>query len=431
MPVTGITTVPHDALRKVSGNHMSKSKKAEFLLTKARVSLMLEYPWFGSMVLRLPMESTEGASGEVARVETMATDGNRLVYHPPFVESLTPQELLGVLAHEVMHCALLHPYRRGVRDPQRWNIATDYAINLIVVDSGLTLPKGVLLNQKYKGMSADTIYNMLPPSITVEMVQASQMGEVMDSPGDGKGKGEGDQDGDKDGPGSGKGKGEGKGDESGDGQGKGMSETDWKIAAKQAEMVASKAGKMPGSVSRELGSIRASETDWRVLLKRFVTSTYRHDSTWARPSRRSMASGGIMLPGILKENTGEIVVAIDTSGSVTPQMLEQFCGEIQAIKDETRPERLHILYCDARINGHAEFTPDMDITVKMCGGGGTAFQPVFDWIKDKGIEPKCLIYLTDLESFDCPPEPQYPVLWVTPDWVSKGWAWGEIVRIKV
>lgn len=402
-------------------------------IVRARTTLMLDFPWFGSLVLKLSVEPTrDGKASNGQDIPTMATDGNGLVYNPVFVDKLSEQELIGVLAHEVLHCALLHPYRRGGREAVRANIAMDLAINPIVLDSGLKLPgvgrtvaemqagaSGYLLDPKFAGMGFETIYNMLPVDLSPQMAQAGGMGGCNDSP-NGKGKGKGDGEGNQDG--------EGEGDGAGSAE-NAMSEADWQIAAKQAEMVASKAGKMPAGVAREIKNVRETQTDWRTLLRRFVTATYRHDSTWARPSRRGMAMG-YTLPGVLKENTGEIVVAIDTSDSVTSAMLEQFRGEIQAIKDETRPERLHVVYCDAVVNGHAEFTPDMEVEVKMCGGGGTAFQPVFDWIRDKGIDPKCLVYLTDLDSYDRPTEPQYPVMWVTPDWVSKVWGWGEVVRIK-
>ncbi|HEY4047126.1 MAG TPA: hypothetical protein VGM27_09700, partial [Acidobacteriaceae bacterium] len=123
-------------------------------IQKARTALLLDHPFFGTMLFRL------GARACTA-VATMATDGVSLYFNPEFVEKLGSAELIGTLAHEVMHPALQHHTRRADRSPKRWNMACDYAINAMLVDAGLTLPKGVLLDHRFRGMSAERIYNLL------------------------------------------------------------------------------------------------------------------------------------------------------------------------------------------------------------------------------------------------------------------------------
>lgn len=420
------------------GTGITPPSNAAHRMAKARTNLILDYPWFGSLALKLLVESTEANPEMYKRlgVETMATNGTTLVYHPPFVDTLTEHEVLAVIAHEVLHCALLHPFRRGQREAQRWNIACDYAINQICADSGLKLPAMTIQpNPAYKDMTADQIYAMLPESTEKEK-RGSKLGGVLDNPGKGTGKGQGESKDDPKGKGEGDRKGKGKGEATeGEGQGEGdgeeMTETDWQIAAKQAEMVASKAGKMPLGVSRGLSKANESKADWRALLHRFVSATMPYDYSWSRPNRRFIGEG-LYLPGIRKENMGEFVVAIDTSGSVTPKMLEQFAGEIQEIMSSCAPEKITVIYCDSRVNGVAEFTQNDSIELEMKGGGGTAFNPVFEAVAAMEVQPKALVYLTDLDSYDSPVEPsEYPVLWVTPEWVTKGWAWGEVVRIAV
>ncbi len=90
----------------------------------------------------------------------MATDGVSLYYNPEFVDTLNSATLAGVLAHEVMHPALQHHVRRSGRDPRRWNEACDYAINPLLLDAGLSLPDGVLIDHRFRGMSAEQIYNV-------------------------------------------------------------------------------------------------------------------------------------------------------------------------------------------------------------------------------------------------------------------------------
>jgi predicted metal-dependent peptidase len=123
-------------------------------LKKGRTALLLDCPFYGTLLFRLKTRQSHS-------LRTMATDGVHLFYNAAFVESLTPAELNGVLAHEVMHPALLHHTRRGNRSPKRWNRACDLAINPIILESGLTLPKDALVDARFVGMNAERIYNKL------------------------------------------------------------------------------------------------------------------------------------------------------------------------------------------------------------------------------------------------------------------------------
>ena len=132
---------------------MKPQTPLERKLTKARTQLLLNQPFFGSLCLRLKLVPGD--------VPTMATNGKLILYNCGFVESLTPAELEGVLAHEVMHCALAHHCRRGSRDPRLWNEAADFAINPIVLNNGLALPSGALNDPGFAGLSAEEIYARL------------------------------------------------------------------------------------------------------------------------------------------------------------------------------------------------------------------------------------------------------------------------------
>src|SRR4051794_24913236 len=132
----------------------STSTPASPRIQKARTALVLDPPFFGSLLFRLKEQESRS-------VKTMATDGITLYYNPEFVDTLTAATLAGVLAHEVLHPALHHHVRRSGRDTKRWNVACDYAINPLLVDAGLSLPEGVLLDNRFRGMSAEQIYNLL------------------------------------------------------------------------------------------------------------------------------------------------------------------------------------------------------------------------------------------------------------------------------
>jgi predicted metal-dependent peptidase len=427
---------------------------AERAITRAKVGMIMDHPWFGTLATKLVV-----LEGSDIGVDTMATDGTRLYYHAPFINQLTPQELIGVMAHEVMHCAMLHPYRREKREMLQWNVACDYVINDILVSSGLTLPKNVLLDKRFAGMTSEKAYAMLNQEESQGKTGKQDkngkngIGGVMDAPKDpGKDKGKdpgkgGDKDkGQDSGQGKGKDKTEGQGNGPGkpeNGQGKGQgtgesgiqnrTESDWQIDVVQAEKVASSAGKMPGHLRDELRKTRECKTNYREVLKRFIDKTIACDFSWAKPNRR-MLGQGIVLPGIHKEGCGELVIGVDTSGSVHGAMLDQFAADIAEIIQTVRPIKTHVVYCDTRVTQHTEFEPDgaeFEFE-KHVSRGGTFFQPVFDFVEENGIEPKALLYCTDLEPGDRPSDPGYPVLWCVPETCTrKAYDWGESVEITM
>ena len=145
-------------------------------IQKSRTALLLDHPFFGALLFRL------GASPSTS-VATMATDGVSLFYNPEFVDTLNAAELAGVLAHEVMHPALQHHTRRGDRNQARWNMACDYAINPMLLDAGLVLPKDVLIDNRFRGMSAERIYNLLEEDEKEE----GSTGQSESQPGNGSG----------------------------------------------------------------------------------------------------------------------------------------------------------------------------------------------------------------------------------------------------
>jgi predicted metal-dependent peptidase len=171
---------------------------------------------------------------------------------------------------------------------------------------------------------------------------------------------------------------------------------------------------------------RQSQQDWRAILGDFVAATAPSDYRWTPPNRRHIASG-LYLPSVERRGLGEIVIAVDTSGSIGKRELEQFAGEISAISEEAKPEAIHVVYCDAEVQFAHHFGPSEPLELEPKGGGGTDFCPVFQWVDEKEITPVCLIYLTDLCCNSYPQAPEYPVLWVTDS--RRRAAFGETVCV--
>ncbi len=446
----------------------NKDVNPEEKLCRARTQLLLNQPFFGTLCLRLKLVA-------MPSFPTMATDGRRLAYNPAFVAQLTPAELEGVIAHEVMHVALAHHCRRGDREPQLWNEAADYAVNPILLDNGITLPGDMLIDPAFRDLSAEEIYARLlkqqqegsetqPPQSSggpstgsngaAQPNQPQPSGSQTPSSGSGPSQqtasapqnapqptqpspeplpGGSEQGGTDQGitarPG---GFGEVTDATNEDGTPASPAEMsrqqhEWATHAEQAMCSAKACGRMPGGIERQLKEARESRCDWRAILREFIAATDPSDYRWTPPNRRFVSSG-LYLPSVMRSGVGEIVIAVDTSGSIGHQELEQFAGEITAISEDAEPERIHVVYCDAAVQSTEEFGPAEPISLSPKGGGGTDFRPPFRWVEAEGIQPKCFIYLTDLCCSSFPEPPEYPVLWVTDSRTTA--PFGETLRIR-
>ncbi|MDM0116884.1 VWA-like domain-containing protein [Variovorax sp. J22R133] len=363
-------------------------------ITHARSGLILDHGFFGMLALRLELkEMPEDMKARLIarkKTPTLAVDGKRVFYDPPFILSMTPAVTKSALAHEVMHCVFEHIGRRNGRNPGKWNSAGDYVINQVLEDSGFELGKGWLIEPAFKNMSADHIYSLLPDG---DDGDDDSLCDVMD----------------------------------GDPADQDLQDVEWKVATVQAAQAAKAQGTLPDAMKRFIDELTAPQVNWREQLQRFVTQISKNDYSWMRPNKRHL-SQGFYLPTLYSENMGVMAVAIDTSGSIDKPTLTAFGGEITAIHATVRPEKLFVIYCDARVNHVDEFGANDVLHFDMHGGGGTDFNPPFNWLRDKGHEPECLVYLTDMYG-GFPSHVDFPVLWCATTDV-KG-PIGETIRIKV
>ena len=381
-----------------------------FRIQKARTSLILDHPFFGSLLFRLK-------GRECRSVPTMATDGVSLFYNPDFVETLNAATLAGTLAHEVMHPALHHHLRRSGRDPKRWNVACDFAINPLLVDAGLSLPDGVLIDNRFRGMSAEQIYNLLESESEQEAGQESGREGKKDEPRGGEQQDEAQDGSDSNEPSA-------PITEGGIGQVLDAPQPDeetptieeqareWDVAVNQATTVARQAGKVPAGLHRTLEGAAEASVDWREVLRRLWSDTIPADYSWIRPNRRHVWAG-LYLPGVIREGVGEIVIAVDCSGSVNARQLRLFEAEVGSILEGQRPHRVHVLYFDALVHKVETYEAGQPVHLSPVGGGGTDFAPCFDWLDEHGIQPQALVFLTDLYGSFPDSAPTYPVIWAS------------------
>jgi len=374
-------------------------------IQKARTALLLDHPFFGSLLYRLK-------DRESRAVKTMATDGISLLWNPEFVETLTAATLAGTLAHEVMHPALHHHLRRSGRDPKRWNIACDYTINPLLVDAGLKLPEGVLLESRFRGMSAEQIYNLLESDQDADP-NGDNDPQSADSNGS-NGSPDRNEAGDQSAPETDGGIGQVLDAplESDDSPTVEEQAREWEVAVKQAITVARQAGKVPTGLDRTMEGAAEAAVDWRELLRRLWSETTPSDYSWMRPNRRHLWRG-LYIPGVVRDGVGEIVIAVDCSGSISGRQLRLFEAEARSLLEGQRPERVYVLYFDAVIQNVEIYEADQPISLNPVGGGGTEFGPCFEWVDERGIMPQTMVFLTDLYGSFPPSAPSYPVLWAS------------------
>src|SRR3990167_6024576 len=367
-------------------------------ILKAKILLQKEKPFWSFLISYLKIR--EGQKDELP-VPTMGVDqdGN-LLYDKNFVKKLSDEELKGALAHETSHIIFDHLIRRGTRDAMGWNIAADIIVNTILQNDDFTLPKGdlnpsrsgndwsiELLNETIKidnllKKTADEIYDLLPK---VRMTSSSGGGS-----GTGKGKGNLPKGWDNHKEGKNKGKGDS------EGEGGCVSGKEWKKRVIDAATFARMQGKLPAEIERLIGDMTNNKVSWKHLLRRYITNQVPTDWTYARPNKRSQAIG-VYMPKQKKENT-KIVVAIDTSGSIQQDELSQFTTEMVSIAKTLPHVEMTVLQCDAEVhelikieNGNIAKIKNM----KVKGGGGTDFKPVFEKLLELQDKTQVLVYFTD------------------------------------
>ena len=357
-----------------------KNKIIEKLIT-ARVGLLLRHPFFGNLATRMQLvDASDWCS-------TLATDGRNFYYNLEFVNKLKPKEAEFGFAHEVLHNVFDHIGRRDHRDPQLSNIAADFATNQILKDERIgEVPHfiNIFQDNKYRGMSYEEIYDDLYEN--AGKIDLSKLGELLDEHLDGEGEGEG----------------EGEGDKEGKGRPRLSAEDRKKIRdeIKEAMVAAAQAagaGNVPAGVQRMISEFTEPKMDWRQLLRMNIQSILKSNYSFNRPNRKSMHSGAV-LPGMMNEETIDVCVAIDMSGSISNAMAQDFISEVKGIMDEYQDFKLQLWCFDTEVYNYTSFTGDNAdeiLTYEVKGGGGTDFDANWNFMKDKGIEPKRFIMFTD------------------------------------
>lgn len=417
-------------------NELAKLKKQTLaVMCQDRQKLLVRFPFTGGFLMRMEFVPVRDC-----RLRTAATDGERIFMDIAFCTTLSNDERLFVMAHEVWHCVLMHMLRCQTRDPSAFNVATDMEVNRMLKKEGLKPPSKCLMPKaEWDELSAEEIYEHIRKRPKQGMQEQDVRGVDMQD-GDGIGS---DKQFDKHiYPSTSSGE-----DDTivvTDQWGEVGFDKDYaplitkELADKIRERIVAVAQQIErtrGTIPEHLANIvRAAlrpQIRWQEVLAQFVTSCYGGSRRWLPPNRRHI-SQGLYLQSSRKERL-QAAVAIDTSGSTTAD-LPQFFSELTSLLNTFGDYELTVMQCDCEIQNVEKFdayTPFHSIDWKAYGHGGTDFRPPFVYVAEHSeIEPSCLIYITD----GCGPAPDnpppYPVLWILTGNGEKPAPWGWDLRLR-
>lgn len=363
------------------------SAQVEDVLIKARIQMLISAPFFGNLATRLRFkDATEWLS-------TLATDGRYFYYNRNFVDAMTFDEVVFGMGHEVLHCVYDHmdKVRLGNRDPRLWNIANDYVINADLVEAKIGEQiklVDICFDWKYRGKMSEEIYDDLFQKAANEgrVITIDSFDEHIYRDGDG----------DDEGAGEGEGNDGTKGPVRYTKAEKDQIKQDFQNAVIQSAKAAG-AGNLPGGVKRLVDKLLNPQLSWRELLPMQIQSVIKSDYTYMRPSRKGL-DAGFYLPGMDREQTIDVAIAIDTSGSISNDMLVDFLSEVHGIMSQYNDFKIHIWCFDTAVHNPVLITADTAndlLTYEIGGGGGTDFDVNFEYMKEQGIVPKKFIMFTD------------------------------------
>lgn len=404
-------------------------------IIKARVQLLFEHPFFGSLVTRLnPVDATN-----TSWCKTAATDGKNLYYNANFVSNITRDELKFLICHEILHCLYNHIGRRGNRDKDLYNMASDYVVNYTLKKNKIgSLIAGTLYDERYTDeMTSEEVYELLKQKqVKIEIPIDFHFNDVSE---DGSGTNSGNvgtpfdnNDDSNNNDGEGEGEGEG-GNQNSTSSKKGKSSknkngpsniskritvtvmgdegppvlteddlrnikdniTDAAISA--AQEIAQSGGSLPAGIARIIAKLTEPKISWKQHLDHHIRSQFKGNYSFKRPSRKSYHLGYI-LPGREDQQKIEVTCAIDNSASMTEEMIRDLLSEVKGIATEFGDFEINVFCFDTKIYNHVVFTPDNIDEIEeyeAFGGGGTLFECIWDHMIELDHEPKKLIVFTD------------------------------------
>jgi len=364
-------------------------------ISKAKAKLLVDYPYFGTLASKLELCINED-------IEAFKCDGKKLEYSSDFLKNAEVSELEFILANGAMHLSLAHENRKNSRSGWLWQMATDMAINDMLVENGLDCPAQAHYRVRFKGMYAEEIYAELKDDILRDDEELEYEAQSADDVQKKEDEVEKEQ----------------------------LQEEMLKeelLAEEAISLLESefKKGEAPHHIERFFELKSDGKVDWREELK-LALDRYFIDDYALIPPNKKFLSYGIYLPSTIS-NTFRLVIAVDSSGSVDKELLSEFLSEVNFLMSLVKRHQIELIVCDEKIQSHQTFYSGESLNIDIKGGSGTDFRAVFEFIKSEFDDVKLLLYFTDLEGKFPLEEPNYMVKWISPK--EEKIPFGEIIVI--
>ena len=370
-------------------------------ISQAKAKLLVEYPYFGTLASKLSLKVNDD-------IESFKSDGKVVEYREAYLEELETAEIEFILANGAMHQVLSHEMRKNNRSGWLWRMATDIAINDMLLENGMRMPYGAEYRKRFRGMYAEEIYAELKADILrddEDLEYEANDSEDVDPDSKNKQQEQPTQE---------------------QIQEEVLAE---QLAAEEALALLEQKmqmGEAPKSMERFFDLKGFGNLDWRRELQEAIDRFYRDDYTLIPPSKKLLYQG-VYLPSNTS-NTLRLVIAIDSSGSVDEVLLNQFLSEVDFLMQTVPRYYIDLLVCDDKIHSHTTFEAGEILSAKVVGGGGTDFRPVFRYVEEHLDDVKLLLYFTDLDGFFPKEAPSYKVKWIVPQ--EKEVPFGEVIVLE-
>ncbi len=393
-------------------------------IRKAKAKLMLEQPYFGTIVSSIELEENN-------EILTFLSDGKKMRYNSEYLEKLTVEEVEFVMANGAMHTVLQHTDRLNERTKWLWQTASDYVVNAMLVKNGMQLPEYAHYEEKFVGMYAEEVYEYL----RAEMIDNSdysmeqEQQQITDADNDIYAENlqmQKEHTPDIDAKERENNTSEDKEEESTSTSEIENLEEEMKEHFEQIFQKLKRQGNLPEDMHFVVPEYFSHKVDWREFLYGYIASHAKTSYSFNPPNMKYLYRG-IYLPS-LSSDLLKIIVAVDTSGSVDEELLSVFLGEVSAMMQQYPNYEIDVITADAKVQSYKTFLPGEALDYDISGGGGTDFRPVFEFI-DKHIDyPTLLLYFTDGKGTFPEEEPMYDVLWIMPEALDI--PFGECVNLE-
>jgi predicted metal-dependent peptidase len=364
-------------------------------ITQAKTKLMLENPYFGTLIGSLELRENE-------QLINSRNLGDVFEYNDDYLNVLSVNEVSTLLANAAMHQALFHSERGKNRVSSVWYLASDYAINDLLVENGFMLPPMANYASRFERLYAEEIYTTLLNELDLQdteetLNEEEQQVEEMEEQ-----------------------------ELPQEAYEELLAQEEYELLVKQLNSKLEKYGDLPKGIERFIASTTQAQIAWRDELYRYVNAHAKSDYRMFPPSKKHLYRG-IALPSIYGEEL-KIVVAIDTSASIDDELLRKFLAELYEIMQVFTHYVIELIECDASIQNIQRLTPMESLEPTLKGGGGTNFTPVFDYVERMNEDFKFLIYFTDGKGAFPKYEPTIDTLWVMAEACDV--PFGEVLELK-